>query len=85
MKVLTLTGLGSEQSFVNGKTVTYFLVFNEGEFRVPVTEESAMSVIKEMYGTEDQPTENTPEQPQEVEEEYAPDSEYTNSDDIEQF
>lgn len=51
MKTLTLTGLGSEQDFSNGST-SYFLVFNNGKFRVPITEEAAEVVIKEMYGDE---------------------------------
>ncbi len=51
MKTMTLTGLGSEQDFSNGST-SYFLVFNNGKFRVQVTEEVAELVVKEMYGNE---------------------------------
>lgn len=51
MRVMTLTGIGSEQNFETGGT-EYFLVFNKGSLRVPVSEIAAEVVIKEMYGQE---------------------------------
>lgn len=54
MKQMILTGIGSEQSFQKkGSVTSYFLVFNDGELRVPVSEEAAEVVIKEMYGKEE--------------------------------
>jgi hypothetical protein len=50
MKTMVLTGLGSEQDFSNGGTF-YFLVFNKGELRVPISEQAAESVIKELYSS----------------------------------
>jgi hypothetical protein len=47
MKQMILTGLASEQNF-SGST-KFYLVFNDGELRVPVTEESAQLVIEAMY------------------------------------
>ncbi len=57
MKPMILTGLGSEQDFETG-TSGYFLIFNNGELRVPVSEKAAEIVVKEMYGGE-----STPENP----------------------
>jgi hypothetical protein len=48
MRSMVLTGLGSEQDFSKGGT-SYFLVFNGGELRVPISEEAAEVVVKEMY------------------------------------
>lgn len=50
MKTMILTGLGSEQDFSNDGS-SYFLIFNKGELRVPVTQEAAEVVIKELYGS----------------------------------
>jgi hypothetical protein len=50
MKQLILTGLATEQSFNAGGQAKYFLVFNDGEFRVPVTEQAAEVVVLEMFG-----------------------------------
>lgn len=63
MKKLFLTALASEQNFAS-KAVQYYLVFNNGELRVPVTEAAAEIVVKEMYG----------EQPEEQEQEVAQES-----------
>lgn len=52
MKPMILTGLGSEQDFETGGT-GYFLIFNGGELRVPVSETAAETVVKEMYGNSD--------------------------------
>jgi hypothetical protein len=54
MKSMVLTGLGSEQDFSNGGT-SYFLVFNGGELRVPISEEAAEVVVKEMYSKQVEP------------------------------
>lgn len=51
MKPMVLTGLGSEQDFETGGT-GYFLIFNSGELRVPISEKAAEVVVKEMYGGE---------------------------------
>lgn len=48
MKKMILTGLATEQSFDNGGEARYFLVFNNGELRVPITEEAAEIVVAEM-------------------------------------
>jgi hypothetical protein len=48
MKQLILTGLATEQSFEKGGTPKYFLVFNNGQFRVPVPEATAEAVVQEM-------------------------------------
>jgi hypothetical protein len=63
MKKMVLTGLGSEQKFNSipeddGTTrheklgsAEFYLVFNEGELRVPVSEEAAHVVVQHMYGS----------------------------------
>lgn len=57
MKTMILTGLASEQRFGAQKAL-YYLVFNNGELRVPVTEQAAEVVIKEMYASDDNPENN---------------------------
>ena len=47
MKQMVLTGMAHEQNF-SGIT-KFFLVFNDGELRIPVPEESAQIVIEAMY------------------------------------
>jgi len=52
MKKMLLTGLGSEQRFGHTPNSTeYYLVFNDGELRVPVSEDAAHVVVKCMYGS----------------------------------
>lgn len=51
MKQLILTGLATEHNF-GGEGEQYYLVFNKGDLRVPITESAAEIVIKEMYGKE---------------------------------
>lgn len=58
MKKMVLTGMGTEQRFTEdgaSDETDYYLVFNNGELRLPTTEEAARQVIKFMYGhsTED--------------------------------
>lgn len=65
MKSMVLTGLGSEQDFETGGT-GYFLIFNSGELRVPISEKAAETVIKEMYSGEAAP-ESEQEQPTQAE------------------
>lgn len=48
MKQLILTGLATEQSFGSSGEASYYLVFNNGELRVPVSESAAEIVVKEM-------------------------------------
>lgn len=55
MKKLILTGLATEQSFIGGGQASYFLVFNDGELRVPVSEKAAEVVVQEMYGESNEP------------------------------
>ena len=59
MKKMVLTGLGSEQRFDAPKTegetfspqdTVFYMVFNGGELRVPVSEEAAHIIVKFMYG-----------------------------------
>lgn len=52
MKSMTLTGLGSEQDFETGEA-GYFLIFNGGDLRVPISEKAAEIVLKEIYGKKD--------------------------------
>lgn len=58
MKTMILTGLGTEQKFESLikdrnplEDIEYFLIFNHGQVRVPVTKEAAEIVVKEMYGS----------------------------------
>jgi hypothetical protein len=50
MKQWILTGLGQETDFSKDGVVTFHLVFNKGELRVPITEEAARSVIQTAFG-----------------------------------
>lgn len=62
MRKLVLTGLGTEQPFFPksgnpGAAAKYFLIFNDGEFRVEVTESGAeLCVAKMMEGSENNGT-----------------------------
>jgi hypothetical protein len=69
MKPMMLTALGSENNFATGGT-SFYLVFNGGELRVPVSEDAAEVVIAKIYSqqvetpaatTENQPDEDLPE------------------------
>ena len=51
MKPMILTGLSTEQSFDRPEP-SFFLVFNQGELRVPVNAEAAEIVIQTMYSGE---------------------------------
>ncbi len=60
MKQLVLTGLSTDQAF--GKPEPqFFLVFNNGDLRVPVTEQAAQIVVGEMYGEENPTPSNDPQ------------------------
>ena len=50
MKKMILTALATEQSFADQGEAQYYLVFNHGELRIPVTEEAAKVVVAAMYG-----------------------------------
>ena len=50
MKTMILTGLATEQSFASSGPA-YYLVFNDGELRVPVTEAAAEVVVQAMYAS----------------------------------
>lgn len=52
MKQMVLTGLSTEQKF-GSPAPDFFLVFNDGELRVPITASSAEVVIQAMYGGAD--------------------------------
>lgn len=56
MKKMLLTGLATEQSFTNPNPQC-FLIFNDGEFKVPVTQEAAELVVAQMYTKEEEPNE----------------------------
>lgn len=59
MKQLILTGMATEHVFMNGGGVeAYYLVFNNGEIRIPVPQETAEAVIAELYGKSEDPEEN---------------------------
>lgn len=51
MKKLVLTGLATEHDFSKGGEEQYYLVFNGGEVRIPVPQETAEAVIRELYGS----------------------------------
>lgn len=51
MKPMMLTGLATEQSFETDGQSQFLLVFNNGEFRIPVPEETVQAVIQVMYGS----------------------------------
>ena len=74
MKKMILTGLGSEQDFTSVKKLEtkYYLVFNDGELRVPVSEEAAQVVVQAMYGGQEQAgeEEESEEEEQEAEPEH---------------
>ncbi len=72
MKKLVLTGAGSEQKFRHqGESwgESYFLVFNDGELRVPISAEALQTVIEHMYsadrGVEDAATPESQESDEE--------------------
>jgi hypothetical protein len=65
MKKLVLTGLANETDFTNGEAIQYLLVFNKGELRVPVDEQSAKLVIQFMFSDEEiEPKESEPKVPE---------------------
>lgn len=68
MKRLMLTGLATEHSFTKGGAEQYFLVFNDGEVRIPVPQQTAEAVIQELYSG----AEATPESMQEDEPDQLP-------------
>lgn len=49
MTQLILTGLAQETDFENPEQSTFFLVFNGGELRVPVSEEAAQVVVQHRF------------------------------------
>jgi hypothetical protein len=49
MKQMILTGMATEQRFGSPEP-QYYLVFNEGQLRVPVAAEAAEAVVQAMYG-----------------------------------
>ncbi len=51
VKQMILTGLATEQSFRRNGEAQFFLIFNDGELRVPCTEQAAQIVAETMYGT----------------------------------
>lgn len=50
MKQMILTGLATEHRF-GSPDPQFYLVFNEGELRVPVAAQAAEAVVQMMYGT----------------------------------
>ncbi len=55
MKKMILTGAGSEQRFLSERESqgeSYFLVFNDGELRIPVGADVLQMVIEHMYGAD---------------------------------
>lgn len=78
MKQLILTGLSSEHRF-GSNDIQYQLVFNDGEVRVPVSEEAANAISLKMYEGSSTPQES------EEEVEDNDDSDYENDSDIPQL
>lgn len=79
MKQLILTGLSSEHRF-GSNDIQYQLVFNDGEIRIPVSEEAANAVSLKMYEESSAPQESEEEQ-----EDSDDDSDYENDSDIPQL
>lgn len=52
MKELILTGLATEQQFGKSDT-TYFLIFNNGQLRLQITENAAELVVREILADTD--------------------------------
>ena len=72
MRQLLLTGLATEQPFfpANNQAVgsaKYFLLFNDGEFRIEVSEKAAESCIQKMFGDAQEPS---PSETDEASDEY---------------
>lgn len=65
MKQMLLTGLATDQKF-GAPTPQYFLVFNEGELRVPISEEAAETVVKAMYSGNGVSVEQPPAEDEDV-------------------
>lgn len=59
MKQMILTGLATEQSFDQQGQAQFFLVFNNGELRVPCSEQAAQLVVQAMYGPNARSTNGT--------------------------
>ena len=59
-----LTGLATEQTFDDPTGgAAYFLVFNKGELRVPISEKAAESVVSSMFvGSAQEPEDETEEE-----------------------
>ncbi len=53
-----LTALSSEQSLIFGEPTKYYLVFNNGDLRVEVSEAIAEEVIKKVYSDASSSPEN---------------------------
>jgi hypothetical protein len=49
MKQMILTGLATEQKFGEAEQ-RFYLVFNDGELKVPASPEAAEVVVQAMYG-----------------------------------
>lgn len=80
MKILVLTGITSERVFVppmddkgnflsepQPDEISYHLVFNSGEFRLPVSKEQAEFAYQFLGGGEEQPLPQREESPEELE------------------
>lgn len=50
MKTLTVTGLSNEQDFLMGQS--FFILILNKEIRIPISEEIASRIIKELYEEE---------------------------------
>ncbi len=83
MKQLILTGVATEQK-LDRSSLTYYLVFNDGELRVPVPEETTEVVLNNIY----KPTVDNKDFDQEDDEDsdaWHKDSEFTDDQDIPQL
>lgn len=85
MKQMILTGMATEQRFGSPEP-QFFLVFNEGELRIPVPQETAETVVQAMYGgTNGTPTSAPPTSPDDDEDALHQDPPgYNNESDIPQ-
>lgn len=61
---MVLTGLSTEQKFdSHADDPVFYLVFNDGELRIPITASSTELVIKTIYGSSNLPGESRDPEP----------------------
>jgi hypothetical protein len=56
MKKMVLTGLAQDTDFEDPEASSFFLVFNGGELRVPISEKAAQVVVEYQYQNNEAPS-----------------------------